>query len=663
MVGRLRELAGGSPGLPAGLVGLGLLIAWAAAEGGYPVTHWAAGGILLVALIAAGAALGAARSLEGFARIGVLCLFAYAAWSFLSILWAKEPGAAFEGGDRALLYALYFALFCWFALRPRAAALLLVAFLLALGGLALAVFCELASMGRGALAGAFPGGRLVYPAGYVNAAPAQWTMAALPATLLVKERRLGAPVRGLLGGVAVLLLALSYLSLSRGWLVALAITAVLMVVTLPGRLASFWSAFAVGAGFAVDLPFLLKVSDRAEAGLAFHHQLEIALAATVASAALVGAAVAAFAVLQRRRPSLAGGRPRRFALGGALALVLAGVGLGLAAVGNPISKVEHAWNTFTSPKGYEANSRDTNRLLAGFGSNRYDFYRVAFHQFLDHPLTGDGSENFLYAYLREGRSGETPRYPHSLELRALSETGVVGALIGLVGLVAALLAAGRAIAARGLSGSVAAAALAGFVYWLIQGSFDWFWEYAVLGGMAFSLLGVAVGLAGEGEPRRLARQRLVRLMLPVAGLAAAAGFALPWLSGLAIEAAAKSYPQDLKVAYSRLELAAALDPLSAQPALLAGTIAARSGELRRAERRFSEALSLYPEELYATLELAGIAAERGQVQRAERLLQRAHRLDRVGELPLVALRSLEEGRILTVTEIEKAIRQRASSFE
>ena len=36
-----------------------------------------------------------------------------------------------------------------------------------------------------------------------------------------------------------------------------------------------------------------------------------------------------------------------------------------------------------------------------------------------------------------GHSDETPRYPHSVELRTLAQTGVLGALLALVGLGAA----------------------------------------------------------------------------------------------------------------------------------------------------------------------------------------------------------------------------------
>src|SRR5207237_678789 len=150
--------------------------------------------------------------------------------------------------------------------------------------------------------------------------------------------------------------------------------------------------------------------------------------------------------------ALVGGRARTFAM---LAPVAAGIGATAPAV-----------------------LRVANRLTSGLGSNRYDFYRVALDEFVAHPLVGIGADNFQQQYLRHGRSSETPRYPHSVELRTLSETGIVGSALGLAGLAAALAAGWRAVrAAPGrelLAGEVAIAALGGFAYWLVHGSVAWF---------------------------------------------------------------------------------------------------------------------------------------------------------------------------------------------
>jgi len=103
---------------------LALMVVWATNQAGYPLTHWAPGGLIVTALL--GIALFAAgRSPSGrvrlseippAVRVAVGCLAAYTALSFLSILWAGVPGDAWEGADRTLLYLLVFALF---ACRPQ----------------------------------------------------------------------------------------------------------------------------------------------------------------------------------------------------------------------------------------------------------------------------------------------------------------------------------------------------------------------------------------------------------------------------------------------------------------------------------------------------------------------------------------------------------------
>ena len=152
----------------------------------------------------------------------------------------------------------------------------------------------------------------------------------------------------------------------------------------------------------------------------------------------------------------------------ATAVLVALLAAGWAAAGDPLARARHAWDTFKSPSGYGANSSTGSRLTGGLGSNRYDFYRVALDEFAVHPVGGIGADNYAEQYLAHGRSDETPRYPHSVELRTLAETGIAGALLALLGLGAALVACWRALARSPdlLARAVAAAAAAGFVYWV-----------------------------------------------------------------------------------------------------------------------------------------------------------------------------------------------------
>jgi Flp pilus assembly protein TadD len=104
---------------------------------------------------------------------------------------------------------------------------------------------------------------------------------------------------------------------------------------------------------------------------------------------------------------------------------------------------------------------------------------------------------------------------------------------------------------------------------------------------------------------------------------AALAIAGPWLAERDMERAGAVYAARPFEAYSRLDRAADLDPLSDRPALLAGSIALRYGDLRRARSAFTDALARNPRGQYATLELGAIASVQGDRARARSLLARA----------------------------------------
>ncbi len=676
----IAEFLRGSPIVVPALGALALFVAWATNQGGYPLTHWAPGALIVLVLlgIAAGWIPVRIGELPRAVLVALAGMALYTAWSFLSILWAGVPGDAWEGADRTLLYLLVFALFATWRMRAEAAALLVVVWTLALTGVAAFVVVHLDTLGGLGLEAALPAGRLVYPAGYVNANAAQWMMVAFPALLLARSGRLHPALRGVLAGAAVLLTDVALLSLSRGSVFASAALLLVVFALAPGRLRTFAVLVPVLLGVAASTPLLLKVGDRLQAPeqtqtaasaaeSAVHHASAAMFAATV----LVALAVALAAAFERNRSRWPNARaPLRRALSvAAVVTVVAGIGGVFAAVSNPIARVSHEWDTFTSSQGYSANETG-NRLISGLGSSRYDFYRVALDEFAAHPLLGIGADNFAQQYLRKGHSNETPHYPHSVELRTLVETGLIGTALALVGVIAALFAAGRAIRrSDGLGRAVAAAALAGFGYWAVHGSVDWFFEYAGLGAPAFAMLGIACAL-DRGRPvtqsGRLARtwQRLWQvpirplvLGLPAAAVALviAASLVAPWLSGLEQESAARVWVQSRAAAYSRLNTAAELDPLSAEPYLVAGSIAIRLEEFGRADHEFALALGRVPQSQYAILERGTIASQRGEGAEAVRLLQRAVVLYPRDNLAHAALAYAREGVRISVALLNAQI--------
>jgi tetratricopeptide (TPR) repeat protein len=657
-----------APATVPALAALVLFVVWATSQAGYPLTHWAPGGLVVLALLGIAFALVRLRAADVPlpVRVALGALAAYTALSFLSILWAAVPGEAWEGADRTLLYLAVFALFACWRQRGASAALLLGAWTLALIVLAAFTALHLDAASAAALQSMLPGGRLQYPSGYANANAAQWLMAFWPALLLARARSLPWGLRGALAGGAVLLAEVALLSQSRGSLYATPVVVVLVFALLPGRTRTFALLVPVAAGIAAAAPAALRVGDRLSDGAVSTGAVHSATKAMFAAAVVVGLVVALGAALEAR-PTLSE-RTRRRTQGvvravavATLVAVLAG---GLAVAGNPVTRVERAWHSFKG--GYASDTASSSRLISGLGSNRYDFYRVALDEFLAHPLVGIGADNFEQQYLVHGRSEETPHYPHSVELRTLAQTGLVGTLLALVGLGAALLAAAQALRRRDpLVRAVAGAALAGFGYWAVHGSFDWFWEFAGLGAPAFALLGIACALA-PGRKRPASDARRVRPTIAVAGavlaLAAAVSLCAPWLSQLEVQSAAHIWTTAPQSAYARLRDAANLDPLSDEANLVAGSIALRYGELARADRQFSLALGRTPGDAYATLERGAIASARGERAAALALLERAVRLSPREALARQALALVRAGGRVDIQELNRSILLKAQQL-
>jgi O-Antigen ligase len=433
------------------------------------------------------------------AKVCLACLAAYTVLSFASIAWAAAPADAFEGANRTLFYLLVFVLFTTSPQQPREAAILLAGWTLAMVGLAAYVALRLDGATAAGLHELLPGGRLVFPSGYANANAAQFLMAFWPAVLLARSRHLPSALRGLLAGGAVLLAGVALLSQSRGSLLATGVMLILILLIFGERTRTFALLATVAVGIGLGAPAVLAVGDHLTRGEVSPAYLPPAIVAMFTAAASVGLLVALGAVVETSRV-LSDRSARRVRRGlGAVAFttLIAIVVGGLVVAGNPVTRIRHSWESFKS--GYPSHHTSGSRLLSGLGSSRYDFYRVALDEFAAHPLFGIGVDNFQQQYLEHRHGDETPRYPHSIEIMTLAETGLIGASLAFTGLFAGFLAGARAArsasAADPLAGVTAAAALGGFAYWLIHGSADWFWEIAGLGAPAFALLGVACAMA------------------------------------------------------------------------------------------------------------------------------------------------------------------------
>jgi len=134
------------------LLAVAVLLWWAQDDGGQPLTVWAPGALVVLGLLAVAAVALPLRlrDVPPLVRTAVALMGAYTAWSWLSLLWADDQGAALEGAGRTLLYLSVFALFALWPQRPRTAAWVLGAWTLGMGALALVMVLRIPGAADGA---------------------------------------------------------------------------------------------------------------------------------------------------------------------------------------------------------------------------------------------------------------------------------------------------------------------------------------------------------------------------------------------------------------------------------------------------------------------------------------------------------------------------------
>jgi len=639
-------------GLPLVPVGA-LAVAMAAAEGGFSPTVWLPAALSVLAL---GCVLGVAaperpRGPLGPAGLAILLAAALTAWLFLSILWAEDPAVAWEGANRTLLYTMVFALLARWGVTPGAAWVALLALGAAVATLAVVTVARILIVDHPI--DLFIDGRLSFPTGYPNSTAALWCLAAWPLVGLASLRWLGVLTRAGSLALAVLLFDVSLLSQSRGSLYTLPMVAVAAVLVARSRL-RFLVALTLGS-LAV-LPAFRPVLDAYEPGREAALRSEIGSATwAIALSTVLAFVLGAAGALVDRRVEL--GRRARLA-GWAVTLVGAVVAAAVMfTAASPVDRTRAAWDSFRTG----GEPTDTSSHFHGFGSNRYDFWRVGLREFRDNPVRGIGADNFAVPYLEQRRSGEEPLYSHSVAVDVLSQTGVVGAALAVAFVAAALWAV---LAARGRHGEVARVALTGWFVLVFHGAVDWLWEMPALGMLGIGLLGIAVGLSHSElrSDHRAARRRPTgrgRLVFEtgLAGMVAAAAavsLALPWLAARSVDDALRTWRRDPAGALTALDRARWLNPLSDRADVLAGAIASRLGRYELMHDHYSRAVARAPFDWYAQLGLAVSASRTERPRLARAAAARAEALKPGDPVVAAVARDLAAGRRVSPAAVDRA---------
>jgi UDP-GlcNAc:undecaprenyl-phosphate GlcNAc-1-phosphate transferase len=495
----------------------------------YDTSVWVPIGLGLVAAAAVGAvarpvrpSAPAALALGGVLGLGI--------WSLSSTAWAESVESAVVSGNRWLAYgALLLVMLVLLRSERRSAVLLGAA---GVGVVAVAV-SVLARMLGSYPAAVFLGGRLNLPLGYINGEGCLFVMG-FWLSIAAGESRQGL-LAGPGAGLAALMGCLALLSQSRGTALAMLGALIVVVALVPGRARRMYALLVVAGAVAVASPDLLHIYERHASGAlppaAGHAAGRAALLAALAAAGAWAALTFAWGLLAAQ-PGLAS-RARRAGSWLLLVPVLVALALAVASAHRIERDVRTQWHAFThlaEPGGSGSTSSliSHSRLLSG-GGNRYDYWRIAWRVWQANPVLGVGAGNYSRPYYEQRATTEDIDQPHSIELQALSELGLVGALllaVFLAGVAWGAIRMRREAARSSLSRALLVAGLGAFVAWLVQTSVDWMQLLPGLTAIALAALAVLV------RPRRATpppaggldrvEQRRARMARPVMALGASA---------------------------------------------------------------------------------------------------------------------------------------------
>ena len=549
-------------------------------------------------------------------------------WALLSSTWAESADQAMTDANRWMLYATLFAILVLLLRDDRLGKLLI-----GCAGAAVAAFGAYLVVRLLGPAGneLFLSDRLHEPLGYING-QAGYLMLGLWPLIALAERAGNHLLSGAAVAGATVLSGLAILGQTRAIVPAIAVSAIVTVVVLPGRRQRLWVLVAVGCGVALAAGPLVDVYESGRGtGVPDTDTVRTAVVALLGSAALAGIVWAVARWTAARAAGAAGrGRLAGLSAAGLVAVALVAVVAGLSATGDPVDRVRDEWRAFKSP-GAVTTEESRSRFTTGSG-NRYDYWRVAVNQFEDEPLKGVGAGNYDRTYFLERGTSEDIRQPHSLPLQALAELGIVGLLGVLLFLGAVLMGFARRARAARTSATDLGLAVAGggmFLVWLVHTSVDWL--HLIPGVTGIALCGAAV-LVSPWTRSTGAASRSPRRIATIVGCALLVLLGATLVGRAALADKYRSDSQELVAADPRGALAKAADSLDLNdeslPVYYAQAAAfARLNDYQRARASLVEATRREPHDFVSWALLGDLALRRGDKRQAQRDYRRALQLN------------------------------------
>jgi O-Antigen ligase len=537
--------------------------------GGYAATAWGWSAILLLAALTAVIARGSSRPGRA-ALLFVGALAALGTWTAASLFWSSHVSATVLEVQRALVYVGAAALF---VLAGRGTALLAGV----LGAATLLCGYGLTNWLLGnpevpLSADPQAADRLSEPIGYANGVAILAAMGLLLA-IGFANRALGTAAAAAAAGTGPLFAATLYFTFGRGAWLALAVGLIVGLCVGPSRLrlAATGLALAVPAAIAVVSADLLGATG--------------ALAALVLVLCFLSAAVPFVLRSGEARYPPSQTMRRAFAVT-LIALPVVVAAAVLLRLGGPAA----AYDSFkAAPAPTHGDVRG--RVFSLSGSNRADYWRVAWWVYEDHPALGSGAGTYSRAWLRERPVPQPVQDAHSLYLETLAELGPIGLALLLITLAVPF------TASRSRWTPVALAPYAAFLAHAAQ---DWDWELPAVTVAALACAAAPISSSdGKRLPRALAVVPTALCLLVVPA----------FLGNRAAAEAGSAYDRGAwQNAEDAARSARTLQPWSPEPWRVLGEAQLAQGLLAPARRSFRAGLTEDPDEWDLWLDL-GLASE------------------------------------------------------
>lgn len=588
--------------------------------------------ICLAAAAGAAALFGLPRpALSREALVALGSLLALVAWSGISVVWSIEPDRSWAYLNRGLVYFALLAFGLWLGPWLREWAFLLA------GVLALPLGWALLGKAIPALGASGRIGRLSSPIGYWNALGLLFAMA-LPLALWLAARREHPHWLRSAGVVYLYALIVGLLmTYSRGGVLAAGVSAALWIALGSPRIESA-AALLLGGGaglgvaaWAFTRPGLS--SDNQPDSVRVHDGAWFAVVFVLGAIAV--AALAYLGSLSEERRPLTDARRRaveRLALGVLVAVVAVGV-VALVVEAKP----EGWFRDFTAQPTNAALQGGPEHLVNASSSSRWLWWKEAWRAWEKQPWRGTGAGTFELTHRLLRTNTIVVTEPHNVPLQFLTETGLVGFVLVLLGVGAAAVGVVKRLRPARDPAVVALAVLC--VAYVLHTLVDFDWDFVAVSAPFLLTLGALLGgPAVRDEPR------VVWSPLPVAVAAALAlSLLTPWFAQRDTDSAqAAIFDGRPLVALRDARNARSLNPLALDPLLAEAAALEQLGDVQGARSVYIDAVELQPLNWRGWFELGRFEEGQQDWPRALPALRRAVDLDPQNPLAQAELAAAEK---------------------